>query len=135
MSGRDEGMDLPWKDLAPADAKREYVALLSYLPLRKYSKIPAFFRYTMGIQRQLRKTPGAIGYSLRAKVLRRKFWTLSVWEDDRALVAFVSDAPHGEAMKSIAPHMGATKFTRWKVAGSAIPPTWEDAMKRESREI
>jgi hypothetical protein len=127
-------MDMPWKAIGDVDTNREYVALLSYLPLRKYSKVPAFLRYTLQIQRQMSKTPGAIGYSLRAKVLSRRFWTLSVWEDDRALMEFVRNAPHGEAMRSIAPHMDATKFTRWKVPGSAVPPTWDDAMKRESKE-
>lgn len=126
-------MDTPWRMIAAVERDREYVALLSYLPLRRYSKIPAFFRYTLQIQRQMSKTPGAIGYGMRAKVLSRNFWTLSVWEDDRALMEFVRLRPHGEAMKSIAPHMGATRFTRWKVAGSAVPPTWDDAMKRESK--
>jgi hypothetical protein len=127
-------MDAPWKAIAAVDVNREYVALLSYLPLLKYSKVPAFLRYALKIQRQLNKTPGAIGYGMRAKVLSRKFWTLSVWENDRALMKFVGHGPHAEAMKSIAPHMGATRFTRWKVQGSAIPPTWDDAMKRESKE-
>jgi len=127
-------MDTPWRMIAAADRSREYVALLSYLPLRKYSKIPDFFRYTVQIQRQMRGTPGAIGYGMRAKVFSRNFWTLSVWEDDRALMEFVRRAPHGEAMKLIAPHMGATRFTRWKVPGSAVPPTWDDAMKRDSKE-
>ncbi len=128
-------MDTPWKVIAAANMNREYVALLSYLPLRAYSKIPAFFRYTLEIQRQMNKTPGAIGYRMRAKVLSRTFWTLSVWEDDGTLMEFVRLTPHGEAMKSISPHMGATRFTRWKVPGSAVPPTWDEAMKRESKEI
>lgn len=128
-------MDIPWRVIAAPDTNREYVALLSYLPLRRYRKIAAFFRYTLQIQEQMGKTPGAIGYGMRARVLSRNFWTLSVWEDDRVLMEFVRLAPHGEAMKAIAPHMGATRFTRWKVPGAAIPPTWDDAMKRESKEI
>jgi hypothetical protein len=127
-------MDTPWRMIAAADSNREYVALLSYLPPRKYRKILEFFRYTVQIQRQIRETPGAIGYGMRAKVFSRNFWTLSVWEDDRALMEFARRAPHGEVMKSIAPHMGATRFTRWKVPGSAVPPTWNEAMKRESKE-
>jgi Domain of unknown function (DUF3291) len=127
-------MDTPWNAIGPADANREYVALLSYLPLRKYGKIPAFFRYTLQIQGQLRKTAGVIGYTMRARILSRNFWTLSVWENERALIDFVGKAPHREAMKTISPYMGAMNFTRWKVRGSAIPPTWDEAMKRESKE-
>ena len=128
-------MDMPWTTLARADPVREYVALLSYLPLRTYRKIPAFFRYAMQIQGQLRGATGVIGYSMRAKVLSRNFWTLSVWESERALMDFVGKAPHTEAMTKISPYMGAVKFTKWKSAGSAIPPDWADAMRRESKEI
>lgn len=127
-------MDSPWQTLAPVDRNGEYLALLSYLPLRAYSKIPGFLRFTLQIQRQLRGSPGAIGYSMRAKLLSRKFWTLSVWENQRALMDFVAKIPHGEVMKALAPHMGATKFTQWKVPGSAVPIRWDDALRRELQE-
>jgi hypothetical protein len=126
-------MDSPWQALGPLDRNREYLALLSYLPLRKFSKIPRFLQFTLQIHRQLGASSGAIGYSLRARLLSRKFWTLSVWENERALMNFVSNLPHLEVMKALAPHMGATKFTRWNVQGSAIPPNWDDAMRREAQ--
>jgi len=127
-------MDIPWKTLAPPDNGREYVALLSYLPLRGYRNIPLFFRFTSQINRQLRATPGAIGYSMRAKVFSRRFWTLSVWESDRAVMDFVAKVPHAEVMKELAPHMGATSFTRWKLFGSGVPPRWDDAIRRSVQE-
>ncbi len=55
-------MDSPWITFAPVDAHREYLALLSYLPLNKYAAVPSFFRFSFQIQKQLRSTPGAIGY-------------------------------------------------------------------------
>jgi hypothetical protein len=127
-------MDLPWKALAPADESREYIALLSYLPLRAYRRLPLFFRFTVQINRQLRATPGAIGYAMRAKVFLRRFWTLSVWESDRALMDFVAKVPHGEVMKELAPYMGATSFIRWKLLGSGVPPRWDDAVRRSVQE-
>jgi quinol monooxygenase YgiN len=123
-------MDSPWITFAPADAHREYLALLSHLPLKKYSAVPSFFRFTFQIQRQMRATPGAIGYALRAKVFSRNFWTLSVWEDEEALMDFVSKIPHAEAMRAMTPRMGPTKFTQWKVAGSSLPLNWNEAMQR-----
>jgi hypothetical protein len=126
-------VDTRWKVLAPVDAGREYVALLSYLPMRSYLKVPLFFRFTYGIYGQLLANSGAVGFSLRAKVLSRQFWTLSVWESDRALMEFVANVPHGKIMKALAPHMGATAFTRWKIRGSQIPPRWDDAMRRSEK--
>jgi hypothetical protein len=123
-------MDIPWKTLAVADSQREYVALLSYLPLKKYRTIPRFFRFTFQVQKQLRDTPGVLGYSVRAKILSRNFWTLSAWEDEKTLMEFVRKVPHGEVMKALAPHMGPTEFTRWKVPGARLPLRWEEAMQR-----
>jgi hypothetical protein len=127
-------MDLAWKALAHADESREYIALLSYLPLRAYRQVPLFFHFTLQINRQLRGTPGAIGYAMRAKVFGRQFWTLSVWESDRALMDFVGKVPHREVMKELAPHMGAASFTRWKLVGSGVPPRWDDAVRRSVQE-
>jgi hypothetical protein len=127
-------MDLPWKALGPIDAGRQYIAMLSYLPLRACSKIPLFFRFTYQVHRQLLISPGAIGYSLRARLLSRQFWTISIWDSESALMDFVAKVPHGEVMKKLAPYMGATKFTRWKLLGSGVPPRWDDAFQRSIQE-
>ena len=127
-------MDMPWTSFGTSDANREYFALLSYLPLKTYRAIPAFFRFSLQIQSQLRNTPGVVGYSLRAKPLSRNFWTLSAWTDERALMEFVMKIPHAQAMKSLIPHMGPTKFTRWRVPGSALPLRWDDAIQRAEQE-
>lgn len=126
-------MDSPWTTFAPTDSNREYFALLSYLPLNKYRAIPSCFRFSIQIQKQLGGTPGVLGYSLRAKLLSRNCWTLSVWTDEKALMDFVVKIPHEQAMKAMTPHMGPTKFTKWKVSGSALPLRWEEAMQRSQK--
>lgn len=123
-------MDMPWKSLAPVEPGREYVVLLSFLPLRSFFRLPLFFRYSVQINAQLRETPGAIGYAMRAQMFALHFWTLSVWDNDKALMEFVSRIPHGEAMQKIAPYMGKTNFWRWKLPSVEIPPRWDDAMHR-----
>lgn len=123
-------MDSPWKKIGTVDEGREYLALLTYLPLLKYRMIPRFLRFSFEIQRQLTATAGVVGYALRAKPFRRDFWTLSVWQDEKSLMDFVIRNPHGDIMKSLSTHMGRTKFTRWQISGSAVPPQWEDAMGR-----
>jgi hypothetical protein len=67
---------------------------------------------------------------MRAKIFTRRFWTLSAWDSDKALMEFVAKAPHGEAMSKIAPYMDKTNFWRWKAKGLEIPPRWDDAMRR-----
>ena len=121
---------LPWKSFAPPENDREYSALLTYLPLKRWRAIPKFMRYTSQIRRQLANSEGLIGYALDANVLSRDFWTLSVWEDEASLRRFVQQNPHEKVMMDLLPHMGQTAFFPFKVDASFIPPDWEDTKRR-----
>jgi hypothetical protein len=125
-------LPLPWKTLAAPASNREYVALLSFLPLKHYRMIPKFLWLTFETQRQLRESKRLIGYSLHAQPLRRRFWTLSVWEDQESLMNFVRQAPHSRIMQVLAPHMGKTQFVEWSVTAKEIPPSWKEAETRMS---
>src|SRR5436309_13454217 len=81
-------VDTPWRSLLPSDRGREYLALLSYLPLKGFRKMLMLQRQTGKVRAQLASTPGLVGYSFRAKLMGHRFWTLSIWEDERALTAF-----------------------------------------------
>ncbi len=69
---------------------------VSWLSLKPLWLIPRFMGYTRSIQRQLSGARGLVGYSLRGELLRPRFWTLSVWEDEDTLMEFARRAPHGE---------------------------------------
>lgn len=121
---------LPWKSSAQPDPNRDYLAFASHLPLQRYLETPSFFRFVRQVQSQLRDTKGLIGYSLLAKPLRKDYWTLSVWDDESALQAFVGTNPHLDVMSKLHPELGATQFRRWTIRGSDSPPTWPDALRR-----
>ena len=127
-------MDMPWTKIAPVHPHGEYLALLTYLPLKKYRTIPRFFWSTFAIQRQLAGSAGILGYALRAKPLRKHFWTMSAWLDEKSLMDFALRIPHSQIMKALSPHMGSTKFIRWKVAGSDVPLRWDVAIERAKQE-
>jgi hypothetical protein len=125
---------LPWRSFGRAEPERQYVALLSYLPLKRGWQIPSFLRHTVRITGQLRRSRGLVGYSLRAQLVAKRFWTLSAWEDEAALRGFVQAQPHARTMAALAPHMGETSFIRWTVRGSELPVSWEGALKRWIRD-
>ena len=127
-----EVSESPWQSYFAATRDREYVALLSYLPLNSAWRIPWLVLYSTRIRRQLSTSPGLIGYSLRAQIAAKRFWTLSAWEDAAALQAFVAGPQHVAIMKALAPYMGATHFVRWNVKGSELPLTWDDALRRDT---
>ncbi len=124
-------MKLPWKSFAQAEMDKEYLALLSYLPLRQISSLPRFLVSFVRIQRQLRSAKGLIGYSLEVRLLKGQFWTLSVWEGNNALREFVNLEPHSGVMRAFSGKMEKTAFIRWQVAGSQLPPSWEVAHEQE----
>jgi hypothetical protein len=119
---------IPWRSTATADPDAEYLLLASCLPLRSIAKVPWFLRLTASVVRQLERTDGLVGYSLRAQPLARTFWTLSAWTDSRALTAFVRETPHQGVMTKLRPHMGPTRFTTWTAPGSALPMPWDVAL-------
>jgi quinol monooxygenase YgiN len=120
----------PWRTFGSPEPERDYVALLSYLPLKSFWRIPHFFLYTAQVTKQLASAEGVLGYSVLARPLSKQFWTLSAWKDNAALRTFVQYPPHVRIMNALAPHMGETKFVRWMVKGFQMPLSWEDALSR-----
>jgi len=121
---------IPWSPgPAAADPPAEVVVLASELRLRSLRQVPAFFRASMTILKQTKQAPGAVGVSLRAAPLRRTFWTLSSWESQQAIGAFVAAEPHRTVMKAMRPHMAGTVFTTW-TAPADRTPDWPEADRR-----
>ena len=121
---------IPWRSRSDPDPVLDYLVMASRLPLRSYRRMPHFLWLTLAVARQLERTSGLIGYTLLAQPGRKMFWTLSAWTDRQALAEFVSALPHLSVMKVLRPHMGATRFTTWTVAGSALPVSWPEAIER-----
>ena len=97
----------PWRRFGSPEPEREYLALLSYLPLKSYWRIPYFFFYTAQVVKQLASAEGVLGYSVLAHPFSKRCWTLSAWKDEAALHAFVQT-----------------------VKGAQLPLSWDDALHR-----
>ena len=121
---------IPWKTSIDADPEREYLVMVSRLPLRSYRQIPRFLRLTMAVRRQLAASEGLVGYSLLAQPTKKTFWTLSAWVGDEHVAAFARTMPHVEVMRQLRPHMAPATFVTWTVPGAALPLSWADAMAR-----
>jgi hypothetical protein len=53
-------MPTKWKSFASTDVSSDYLALLSYLPVKRFRMIPGFLKYTFEIERQLRESKGRV---------------------------------------------------------------------------
>lgn len=121
----------PWATFRQPDPERDYLVLLTVLPLKRFRDLGAFLLYTWRIAGQLRRTPGVLGYSLLVHILQRQFWTLSVWEGEAALQQFVAAPPHSQVMRALQEKMGRTHFVRWNMRGAELPPRWPEALARQ----
>ena len=67
-------------NIAP-EPESEYIAMITYLPVAGYSKLPMFFMHVSAVQGQLASAKGLLGYMMRADVLTKKQWprTLTTW--------------------------------------------------------
>jgi heme-degrading monooxygenase HmoA len=106
-----------------------YLVMASHLPLKRITYTVRFFRAVSAVRGQLATTDGLIGYTLRARPLARDYWTLSVWQDDTALRAFMRTPPHVQIMSSLKPVMGPTKFVTWQVSADDGRPTMTTALE------
>jgi Domain of unknown function (DUF3291) len=104
--------------------------LVSFLPRRSYWSVFSFIKQSGMVQNQLKGSKGLVGYSMKAQILGKKAWTLSVWEDETALQDFVHRAPHADIMRKPILQPGKSKFVRFSLAGSSVPPNWDEALER-----
>jgi hypothetical protein len=121
---------VPWRRRLSPDGAREYLVMASRLPLRSPAQVPRFLGLTLAVVRQLERTEGLVGYSLRAQPLARTFWTLSAWTDAAALARFARALPHQAVTTRLRPHMGPTRFETWTCRGDELPVAWDDAVER-----
>ncbi len=120
----------PWKQFKPMHADHEYLVMASHLPLKRRGATPKMLGMANAVRRQLKDTPGVVGYSLDAKVFAKDYFTLSVWDDEASLRAFVDRSPHVETMSALKPEMHETRFVFWTIPGTGGHPGWDDAKQR-----
>jgi hypothetical protein len=78
--------------------------MASHLPLSSIVNVPCFLSLTVSVVRQLERTDGLVGYSLRAQPVAGTFWTLSAWADAEAFGAFVRERPHPRDCEAVPAH-------------------------------
>jgi heme-degrading monooxygenase HmoA len=126
---------VPWKSFSEVEPDRRYLYLATFFHLRSLVTTFRFIRMAGRVTEQLQAgPPGLVGFSLMAKPLTRRYWTLSVWEGPGSLMDFVRSRPHRTAMEELASKMRAFDSTRWHDSGIAYPPPWPEALRRLTTE-
>ena len=119
--------------LIDAEEGQTFVIAATYLPVSKDSR-DLFGERMDAIQAELDAEPdGLIGYALAQKLVGSdEYRTVTVWEDEDAMMAFVLGEAHLAAMASstqIKDPEGEARVHRWEIAADALPPVWDDVIE------
>lgn len=125
-----ESMDVSWKSFAEPDPESDLLGVVGEIRPVRYRTIPRVLRATRGIESQLADSEGLVGYTLRARILRRRFWAVSVWEGEESLREFVANEPHVDTMTSLKDALETSQFHRFDVRGEDVPVGIDDAIAR-----
>jgi len=118
-----------WRWYADPEPDGVYLAMATFIELGSMWSLPRFEWHTLRVHRQLDRTPGLIGYSFRGRFPFR-YWTLSAWENGRALNGFVKAGRHHTVMTALLPSMRDFGQVHWKVTGAELPLNWDDGLQR-----
>ena len=123
-------LSFPWHNVLEVERDKTYVALLGLVRLESIQILPAFVRSAIKIERQLRRTPGVVGYRTAAAPHVLSFYHLSAWTDAEAIQTFVVTAPHETSMRELDGRLGQTIFRYWRVGGANLPLRLNDELHR-----
>jgi heme-degrading monooxygenase HmoA len=90
----------------------------------------AFGDHVDAIKTQLDGQPGFIGQSLRANMPGRERWTMTVWEDEASMLAFVVSDAHLAAMGQSTTVIDGVYSAAWWVDAEELPVSWSDAVEK-----
>ena len=87
--------------------------------------LPAFVWKTFLTQRQVVRAPGFSGGRLLIDA-GRTFWTLTAWENERAMKAFRGSGPHAKVMPRLVQWCDEAAYAHWVANGDSVP-SWPEA--------
>jgi hypothetical protein len=87
--------------------------------------LPAFLWQTFLSQRQVVSAPGFSGGRLLLDA-KRTYWTLTTWQDERAMKAFRGSGPHAKVMPRLMEWCDEAAYAHWVPIGDSVP-SWLDA--------
>lgn len=112
-----------------ADSRGEFLCIATFLPMRRWQDVIPFLRMSSRVEKQLKETEGLVRYGTRANLLRKEFWTFSVWADKPSVNAFVRSGAHAAAVGRFSEWAGEwAAFVEWNSSDGSI--NWKDALER-----
>jgi hypothetical protein len=111
------------------NGRTRFIHSATFLPLARWRNLLPFLMLSSKVMKQAKRSEGAVDYAVKGDFPRRRFWTLSVWENRELMRKFVVAEPHRIAVKKFAVWAGdGAAFTEWTSDSRAI--NWDEAMRK-----
>src|SRR5579872_1141800 len=88
--------------------------------------LPLIWWNTFLMKRQVVRAPGFVGGRLLVDA-HRTYWTLTVWEDEKAMKAFRGSGAHSRAMSRLPKWCDEAAYAHWETTDDASVPAWLEA--------
>lgn len=88
-----------------------------------------FWDHVAKVETSLQNQPGFIGYSKRVELLGNNAWTMTVWNSEAEMNAFVRGQAHQAAIREGYSALQGAKFARITLKRDEIPLSWEQALQ------
>jgi hypothetical protein len=105
---------------------------ITRLRVRSFSYLPAFVIGAFRSARQAKHAPGNLAVSLLSDS-NFAFWTRTLWDDERAMRAFMVTEPHRGVMPRLLHWCDEAAVVHW-TADSREPPSWQETHRRLQHE-
>ncbi len=104
------------------------------LRVRSFRSLPAFLWMTFLAQRQTVRAASFLGGRLLVDNLRT-YWTLTAWENEKAMKAFRGSGPHARVMPKLVEWCDEASYAHWTSTDDRLPEWLEayEVLLREGR--
>lgn len=89
-----------------------------------------FDKHTRLVIKSLPQHDGYVGHRVRTRIFGNEVWTMTVWQDERSLDAFVRAPIHREAIKQGLGGVKSAQFLRFEYPAADVPPSWDEVIER-----
>lgn len=101
---------------------------LTRLRIRSWRFMPGFFWYAMRSEAQVRRAAGFLHGALHPD-LPFTFWTMTAWESEGAMRAYMTSGSHKAAMPKLMRWCDQASVAHWLQESPALPG-WDEADRR-----
>ena len=115
----------PWQ-AGPAAAPDDTLVSFTDFRVRRFRDLVPVVKTAREIYRQWERRPGSLGLVLWVRPLKRRLGSLSAWDSEASLKAWINSADHAQAVRANRPHMRNVASATWTAKRFDLDEAWHE---------